>query len=117
MVDSTYKGGVCSYLKKEEISKKFFTDMLDFWFWIAYLCRKLITMIAYSLKEAYAKCITMCVIERTRQMSMTRAAELFGVSNTQVKSFEEVRVINLQLLKDYMDYFGIAFSCEIEKME
>jgi len=74
-------------------------------------------MIAYSLKEAYAKCITMCVIERTRQISMTKAAELFGVSVTQIKSFEEVKTINLQLMKDYMDYFGIAFSCEIEKME
>ena len=74
-------------------------------------------MIAYSLKEAYAKCLTMCVMERTRNTSMANAAELFGVSATQIKSFEELKTINLQLLKEYMDYFGIAFSCEIEKME
>lgn len=73
-------------------------------------------MIAYSLKEAYAKAVTMCVIERSRRHSVKQISEFLDVSRTQINSFETLKTINLQLLKDYMEFYEIGFSCEIDKL-
>lgn len=61
-------------------------------------------ILAVNFTQAYSKTVMLCVIERAnRKISKTRMAKIAGVSLQSITSFEDLRIVNLSLLEDYID--------------
>ena len=68
-----------------------------------------------TITEAYVKSLSLCIVYRSKNMSMGTMAERLGVSVDKIKNFENIKIVDFKLLDRYMQELGIVFRGEIQE--